>query len=122
MTRSRETILVFGEARAPRMDARQTLLQQQYGVRLASTMAEAAKAVAAGGVSLVVLTQTDPGGAQPDSERAAQVRDAFALPVICVDPGSNQSIAELVRTALGAHAASHDQIADRTSDQDGESE
>lgn len=98
-------MLVFGEDRDARMDVRRDLLAHDYPVRLASSMAEAAKAIAAGGVGLIVLT---PQGT-PDDEHVRQVRDTFALPVVRVERDSAQSIVELVRTAAGAHEVSRDQ-------------
>lgn len=102
---ARPLVLVFGEDRSARMHARRDLLAHDYPVRLASTMAEAAKAIAAGGVGLIVLTRSG----EPDESEVRQIRDTFALPVVRVEPGSARSIVELVRTVSDAHEAPRDQ-------------
>ena len=107
---SRTTILVFGEDRAVRMDARRTLLASGYPVRVASSMAEAAKAINAGDVELIVLAL-----AHGHSDGLIdQLRSAFTLPLVHFEAGEARTITELVRTAVGAHEASRNQ--------DGESE
>ena len=106
MTAAHGIVLVYGEEREARMAARRELAERDYAVRVASSMAEASKAVAAGSVSLVVLV----AGGTDATALAARLQAAFTLPVIQFESGNGESITERVRTAIGAHAVSRSQV------------
>lgn len=93
-TNTRAVVLVFGAERARRKEAAHALEQAGYRVRLASSMAEAAKGIAAGDVGVVVVADASTAaGASHESAR-------FDLPIVTCATGDVATIAEKVHQAL----------------------
>lgn len=96
------TVLVYGADRARRQHARGELMQAGYGVRLASSMAEASKAVAPGDVVLVLVVSPDDGDAATPASMAA----SLGVPVVQCSDVTDGACSQLVRTMVRAHEAS----------------
>lgn len=119
------TVLVYGADRARRQHARSELMQAGYSVRLASSMAEASKAVAPRDVVLVLVVSPEDG----HSENAAAMAASLGVPVVQCADVTDGACSRLVRTMLHAHEASlpvaHSEVSapgQRVDAQDGDNE
>lgn len=94
MTERPTAVLVFGADRERRQGAGRAISALGYRVRLASTRAEAAKAIAAGDVRLVLLCE------RVDATNEHELSRAFGVPTVVLGGADPEGAAELVRAAI----------------------
>ena len=93
-----ETVLVYGGDRQGRRSIQQTLTGAGYRVRLASSMAEAAKCLSGGEVRAIVLAGASAGPSDPADDRA-EWRER-GIPIIDVVNDSRSTHRSTIEIAL----------------------